>query len=147
MNARSILDGQCKAQKQGLKLLSTREFETNSYALDVKYACGIFTSNTQQVNVQVAKFTANIKFYFSAAAGTHSLTFKMINAEVMNMSFDPVDPYYVTNTPLAIFKATQMLKLLRNTNVFGTGFPTIVRHLPQTKVEKDWVIYYDTSHF
>jgi hypothetical protein len=63
------------------------------------------------------------------------------------MSFDPVDSFYVSNMNLALFKANMAMKSLINTYTFGTGFPTVPRSLPRTKVDKDYVVYYDSSHF
>ncbi len=46
---------------------------------------------------------------------------------------------------LALFKATQVLKKNLNWHVFGSGFPSLPRQSPMTRVDKDSVIYYDAS--
>lgn len=46
-----------------------------------------------------------------------------------------------------MFKANSVLRRLANTYTFGTGFPTIQREVPRTKVSRDYVLYYDSSHF
>jgi hypothetical protein len=65
----------------------------------------------------------------------------------MNLSFQPVGNYFVSNLNLAMFKANSVLRRLANTYTFGTGFPTIPRETPRTKVSRDYVLYYDSSHF
>lgn len=74
-----------------------------------------------------------------------SLTFTLISAKVLNLSFDPVGIFYVNNVNLALFKANEMMKRIVNSTVFGTGYATVPRALPRTKVELDYVIYYDSS--
>jgi hypothetical protein len=66
---------------------------------------------------------------------------------MMNLSFQPVGNYFVNNLNLAMFKANSVLRRLANTYTFGTGFPTIQREVPRTKVSRDYVLYYDSSHF
>lgn len=46
---------------------------------------------------------------------------------------------------LALFKATQVLKKNLNWYVFGSGFSSLPRQSPMTRVDKDSVIYYDAS--
>lgn len=66
---------------------------------------------------------------------------------MMNLSFQPVGNYFVNNLNLAMFKANSVLRRLANTYTFGTGFPTMHREVPRTKVSRDYVLYYDSSHF
>lgn len=87
-----------------------------------------------------------MKIYIVAEATTKTLTFKIIEADMMNLSFQPVGNYFVNNLNLAMFKANSVLRRLANTYTFGTGFPTIPRELPRTKVSRDYVIYFDSSH-
>lgn len=63
----------------------------------------------------------------------------------MSLSFKPVNNFIVTNMNLALFKATQILKKNLNWRVFGSGFPSLARQSPKTRVDKDSVIYYDAS--
>lgn len=46
---------------------------------------------------------------------------------------------------LALFKATQVLKKNLNWKVFGSGFPSLHRQSPKTRVDRDSVMYYDAS--
>lgn len=46
---------------------------------------------------------------------------------------------------LALFKASQVLKKNLNWKVFGSGFPSLARQSPMTRVDKDSVLYYDAS--
>lgn len=47
---------------------------------------------------------------------------------------------------LAKFKVTSVLKRVEGTNTFGTGFPAPTRENPKTRVDRDWVFFYDNSH-
>lgn len=38
---RSVLDGTCAAQKEGLEFISAREFDSNAYALKTTYKCSL----------------------------------------------------------------------------------------------------------
>jgi len=73
------------------------------------------------------------------------LDFQIVDAEVMSLSFTPVNGFIVTNMNLALFKASQVLKKNLNWNVFGSGFPSLPRQSPKTRVNNDSVIYYDAS--
>jgi hypothetical protein len=143
---RAILDGKCIAQKQGLRFTSSREFEDNSYTLDVTYNCSLKGTNKDGSPVEILRFRSVNKLYIKAAATTKTLTFKIIYADIVNLSFEPVGSFFVNNIKLAMFKASSVLKSLSNTFTFGTGFPTVIREVPKTKVEKDYVLYYDSSH-
>jgi hypothetical protein len=92
------------------------------------------------------KFSAKTKLYIVVAATTSALSFKIIAVEIMDLSFEPVGTYYVGNMDLAMYRATKVFQKLVNTFTFGTDFPSIPRHTPKTRVEHDWVFYYDTSH-
>ncbi len=61
------------------------------------------------------------------------------------MSFTPVNGFIVTNMNLALFKASQVLQKNLNWRVFGSGFPSLPRQSPKTRVDQDSVIYYDAS--
>jgi hypothetical protein len=63
----------------------------------------------------------------------------------MSLSFTPVNAFIVTNMNLALFKASQVLKKNLNWKVFGSGFPSLPRQTPMTRVDSTQVIYYDTS--
>jgi hypothetical protein len=41
------------------------------------------------------------------------------------MKFKPVGQFYVGDVDLAMFKANEVIKNLKGTKVFGTGFPII----------------------
>ena len=92
------------------------------------------------------KFTASTRLYIAASLTTKTLSFKISEAQIDDLSFEPVDKYVVKNIELAEFKATQVLKKVENSNVFGTGFPSPTRHNPKIRVERDWVFSYDNSH-
>jgi hypothetical protein len=57
-----------------------------------------------------------------------------------------VNNYFVSNIDLATIKVNAALKSLKNTFTFGTGFPTLTRKMPKTKVEENFVLYYEGSH-
>jgi hypothetical protein len=63
----------------------------------------------------------------------------------MSLSFTPVNGFFVTNMNLALFKATEVLKKNLNWRVFGSGFPSLPRQTPMTRVDASQVIYYDSS--
>jgi hypothetical protein len=63
----------------------------------------------------------------------------------MSLSFTPVNGFIVTNMNLALFKATEVLKKNLNWRVFGSGFPSLPRDMPLTRVDATQVIYYDSS--
>jgi hypothetical protein len=128
---RALLDGSCSAQKEGMRFFSSREFDANSYTLEVTYNCSLKGTNKEGSTAQ---------------ATTHTLTFKIIEAELLNLSFEPVGSYFVSNIQLAMFKANSVIKNIKDTFTFGTGFPTIVREMPKTRVDQEQVLYYDTSH-
>jgi hypothetical protein len=143
---RALLDGSCSAQKEGMRFFSSREFDANSYTLEVTYNCSLKGTNKEGSTAQVLKFKANSKLAIKAEATTHTLTFKIIEAELLNLSFEPVGSYFVSNIQLAMFKANSVIKNIKDTFTFGTGFPTIVREMPKTRVDQEQVLYYDTSH-
>jgi hypothetical protein len=128
---RAILDGKCIAQKQGLRFLSTRDFESNSYTLDVTYNCSLKGTNKEGSTVEIMRFRSVNKIYIKAGVTTKSLTFKIIYADIINLSFEPVGSFFVSNINLAMFKANSVMKGLMNTETFGTGYPTIHRDLPK----------------
>ena len=92
------------------------------------------------------KFTAKVKLYITAAATTKTLTFKIKSAAFDDLSYEPVGNYFISNKDLAIWKANKILQKVVDTYTFGTDFPTIVRESPRTRVDRDWVFYYDSSH-
>ena len=51
------------------------------------------------------------------------------------LSFEPVGNYYVTDLQLATFRADRILSKLVDTFTFGTGFPTVHREVPKTRVD------------
>ena len=53
--------------------------------------------------------------------------------------------FIVTNMNLALFKASQVLQKNLNWRVFGSGYPSLPRQSPITRVDADTVIYYDAS--
>lgn len=144
---RAMLDGTCAAQKTGLRFFASREFEANSFTLDVTYNCSLKGTNKDGVVAPVLKFRSANKVYIKAEATTRTLSFKIFFAEILNMSFEPVGSYFVSNINLAMFKANSVLKSLFNTYTFGTGFPTIPRENPKVRVDANETLYYDSSHF
>lgn len=102
-------------------------------------------TNKEGSTAQVLKFKSNVKIYITAAAEAHTLSFKISEAEVLNLTFEPVGSYFVSNIKLAMFKANSVIRSILNTYTFGTGFPTLTRLAPNTKVEDNFVLYYDRS--
>jgi hypothetical protein len=37
------------------------------------------------------------------------------------------------------------MKKMKAQKVFGTGYPSLARQSPRTRVEDKWVLYYDSS--
>lgn len=143
---RAMLDGTCAAQKTGLRFFSSREFEDNSFTLDVTYNCSLKATNKEGASAAVLKFRSVNKIYIKAEVTTKTLAFKIFFAEILNMSFEPVGSFFVSNINLAMFKANSVLKSLFNTYTFGTGFPTITRETPKVRVDANETLYYDPSH-
>ena len=143
---RAILDGSCKAQKDDLEFYSAREFDANNYALLVTYKCSLKGTNSQGTTQEIIKFTANTRFYILAGATTKTLTFKLAEAQLDNLSFETAGKYVVNNINLATFKVNQVLKKVENSMTFGTNYPSPTREKPRTRVDRDWVFHYDNSH-
>lgn len=93
------------------------------------------------------KFTVNTRLYIAAAATTKTLTFKIVKASLDDISFETVGKYTVRNLELATYRASQILKSVENTMTFGTNFPSPTKEFPKTRVDRDWVFFYDNSHF
>jgi hypothetical protein len=144
---RALLDGKCTAQKEGLNFKSAREFSENSYMLEVAYNCSVKGTNKDATTAEVMRFKASTRIYIKVEVTTRTLNFRILYADILNLSFQPVGAYVVNNMNLAMFKANSVIKKVSNTYTFGSGFPTIVRELPKAKVEKDSVLYYDSGHF
>jgi len=84
-------------------------------------------SNKEGSTALILKFKAAVKLYIKVEATTHSLNFKIVEAEIANLTFEPVGSYFINNTPLAMFKANAAMRNVVNTFTFGTGFPTVTR--------------------
>jgi hypothetical protein len=56
-----------------------------------------------------------------------------------------VGSYFVSNINLAMYKVNAAMKSLINMFTFGTGFPTMPREFPKTRVEEKQVLYSDVS--
>jgi hypothetical protein len=126
--------------------VAAREFEANTYALEATYKCTVQGTNSQGSTTEVLKFTVNTRLYIEAAATTKTLSFKIVNATLDDISFDTVGKYNVRNVELATYRASQILKSVENTMTFGTNFPSPTREFPKTRVDRDYVFYYDNSH-
>ena len=142
---RAVLDGTCSAQKDALRFWSSRDMDTNAYTLNAKYNCSLKGTNKEGSVAQILKFRASTNIVIKADATTKTLTFKIIHAEVENLSFEPVGNYFVNNIDLALYKANSAMKSLINMYTFGTGFPTMPREFPKTRVEEKQVLYSDVS--
>lgn len=92
------------------------------------------------------RFTAKTRIFIVVAATTNSLTFKVKAVDIDDLSFEPVGNFFVSNSDLAMWKANRIFQKIVNTYTFGTDFPTIARESPKTRVDRDWVFYYDNSH-
>lgn len=95
--------------------------------------------------MDILQFIAETRIYIKAFADKKTLNFQVLDADVMSLSFTPVNNFIVTNMNLALFKASQVLKKNIGSSVFGTGFPSLSRQSPVTRVDNDSVIYYDSS--
>lgn len=111
------------------------------------YNCSLKGTNKDGSTVEILRFKSVSKIYIKAGITTKTLTFKIIYGDIINLTFEPVGSYFVSNINLAMFKANSIMNRLKDTYTFGTGYPTIIRELPKTVVEKDYVFYYDSSHF
>lgn len=143
---RAILDGACEAQKDNLKFYSAREFDANNFALLTTYKCSLKGTNLAGSPAQVMKFTLKSRVYVTAEASTKTLDFKISSSIIDDISFEPVGNYFVNNFELAKYRAGKVLSKIVGTQTFGTGFPTVARELPKTRVDPNWVFYYDSSH-
>jgi hypothetical protein len=63
----------------------------------VTYKCTLKGTNKDRVETPILKFTSKNKFYIQAGVTTKTLTFKIIIAEIVNLSFEPVGSYYLNN--------------------------------------------------
>jgi len=124
---RALLDGTCAAQKEGLIFRPSREFDANAFTLSANYVCSLKGTNKEGSTTQILKFKAAVKLYIKVEATTHSLNFKIVEADIANMAFEPVGSYFINNIPLAMFKANTAIRNVVNTFTFGTGFPTVTR--------------------
>lgn len=145
-SARAILDGTCQAQKDNLKFSPAREFDSNVFALVTTYKCSLKGTDLSGSTAQVMKFTIHTRVYISVEALVKSLDFKIIESTVDDISFEPVGNFYVTNFQLAQYRAEKVLSKVVGTKTFGSGFPTIAREFPKTRVNTNWVFYFDNSH-
>lgn len=114
--------------------------------LTVNYKCNLKGTNKEGTTVPVMKFTAKTKIYIVPSAGSNSLSFKIVAVEILDLSFEPVGNYFVGNFYLAMYRAQNVFQKLVNTFTFGTGFPSINRHSPKTRVDMNYIFYYDNSH-
>lgn len=115
--------------------------------LDVSYNCSLQGTNKDGSVAEIMRFKSTNRIYIKVEVTTRTLNFRIIYADILNLSFQPVGSYVVSNMNLAMFKAKSIINKVTNTYTFGTGFPTIVRELPKAKVEQDVVLYYDSGHF
>ena len=111
----------------------------------MEYNCSIKTTTKTAESLDILQFMAETKFYIKAEADKLALNFEIVETEIMSLSFTPVNGFIVTNINLALFKASQVFKKNLNWKVFGSGFPSLPRQSPKTRVDKDSVIYYDAS--
>lgn len=95
----------CIAQKEGLELYASREFNVNTCALSVNYKCSLRGYNKQGSLTAILKSASRVKFYIKAEATTRAPTRKIISADAYEVSFKPVGSYFITNINLAAFKA------------------------------------------
>ena len=146
VSPRELLEGECKASADRLLIRHGRDTRSNILTLDVSYTCTAKTRNKTASSVDVLNFAADVKFFIEPKADKIALDFSIQDAEVLNLTFKPVGQYYVGNINLALFKVNEILKKLRGTKVFGTGFPTLARELPFSEVTETYVIYSDRSH-
>lgn len=74
---RELLEGECKANSNGLSLRHGREAVYNTYAVDIEYECGLRTRNKQLKTIDVLKFTADVKLIINAQALKTELDFSI----------------------------------------------------------------------
>ena len=84
-------------------------------------------TNNQGSTQQITKFTAATRLYIIASVTTRTLEFKLTEAQLDDISFEPVGKYVVQNMELVRFKVKEVMKKMENSNVFGTGFPSPTR--------------------
>ena len=111
--------------------------------MDIDYNCTVRTIDKSGETLDILQFVAITRSFIKASADKLALNFQIVDADVLALSFTPVNNFVVTNMMLALFKATKVLKKNLNWKVFGTGFPSLPRKNPMTKVDKDSVIYYE----
>ena len=75
VSPKSILEGQCKASKNNLVLKSSREFNTNTYSLDIEYNCSVKTTTKTAESLEILQFVAETRFYLKAEADKLALNF------------------------------------------------------------------------
>jgi hypothetical protein len=91
------------------------------------------TSRTTEA-VDVLVVLAETRFFIKAYADKLALNFEVVSAEALSLAFIPVNSYFVTNMNLALFKFNEVMKKMKAQKVFGTGFPTVPRQSPRTRV-------------
>jgi len=77
---------------------------------------------------------AETRFFIKAYADKLALNFEVASAEALSLEFIPVNNYFVNNMNLALFKFNEVMKKMKNQKVFGTGYPSIPRQSPRTRV-------------
>ncbi len=97
--------------------------------------------------MDILQFIAQTKFYIRAYADKLALNFDLHEADVLSLSFTPVNSFIVTNMNLALFKANQVIQKHLKSKLFGSGFPSIPRASPKTRVDTNYTIYYDAASF
>jgi hypothetical protein len=60
--------------------MPSREYDSNTYALDVNYVCTMKTTSNEGQTLPVLKFTANAKFFIKAFADKTKLNFQIVFA-------------------------------------------------------------------
>jgi hypothetical protein len=135
------------ASPNGLTIKNGRVYFTNVLALDAKYNCIGTSRNKNMTYVDVLNFTAQVRLIIKAEPNSTALGFTVYMAEIVEMIFEQVNQFRVTNLQLAYFKASQVLDQLRGTKLFGTGFPIVPLQVPSSLVldNYDAVVYFDKS--
>lgn len=109
-------------------------FEANTYLLNITYDCYLKTTNMDKQQVNVTKFEARTFFEIKADVERSGLVFQIIDAEVRTFKFTELPDFPVKDMDLALFKGNQAMKKLFKTYTFGTGFPTLPKRYPRTRV-------------
>lgn len=111
----------------------------------MNYTCVLETSDSSRT--RLAEFNIPVTFFIKGSLGYEEMTFTIAAATTQSTSFKVVGNYFVSDPALAQFKINMALKSLIGYKVFGSGFPTWPRDLPEFEVDTAgrYIFLYDSS--